>query len=117
MDPTIQYVTKNEFDIRMKNHEEKNDMQISAIREIFERYMESLKAVSDKNLAEIRAANAEMREDFANFRSEVREDISEIRGDVKALNAKVDSIQMKFGWYLALFGIAVSLLSYFFQKL
>ncbi|MBQ7069048.1 MAG: hypothetical protein IJM82_07785 [Synergistaceae bacterium] len=116
MDPTIQYVTKNEFDIRMKNQQERTDMQISSIEKMLEKHITTMQAISDKNLAEFKASYAEFKENNANFRAEVREDISEIRGDIKAIYAKIDSIQIKFGWYVALLGIAVSLLSYFFQK-
>ena len=117
MENAVQYVTKNEFDVRMKNQQERTDMQISAMREMFEKYMDNLRAVSDKNLAELKAANAEMRADFADFRMKINEDLNEIRGDVKALNAKVDSIQMKFGWYLVLFSVAVSVALFLFQKI
>ena len=34
---------------------------------------------------------------------------------IKALSAKVDSIQVKFGWYLALFTILIFLAQKFFN--
>ena len=84
----------------------------------------AIQAMMEKNLAEMKSVVSDIRTDFANFRSEVRSDISNIRGDVndmkgdmKALNAKVDAIQMKFGWYLVLFGVAVSVALFVAQKI
>ena len=113
MSDTSDFVTRNEFETRMNYHEKILDERTLAIQ-----------AMMEKNLAEMKSVVSDIRTDFANFRSEVRSDISNIRGDVndmkgdmKALNAKVDAIQMKFGWYLVLFGVAVSVALFVAQKI
>ena len=94
-----EFVIRREFETRMNYHEKILDERTNAIQ-----------AMMEKNLAEIKL-------EFANLRSEVKSEISDIKGDVKALNAKVDAIQMKFGRYLVLFGVAVSIALFLAQKI
>ena len=35
---------------------------------------------------------------------------SEMRGDIKALNARLDTQQTKFGWYLTIFGLVITVI-------
>ena len=100
-----EFLTRREFETRMNYHEKILDERTIAIQ-----------AMMEKNLAEMKAVISDIRADFSNFRSEVKTEISDIKGDVKALNAKVDAIQMKFGWYLVLFGVAVSIALFLAQK-
>ena len=88
MSEASEFVTRNEFETRMNYHEKILDERTMAIQ-----------AMMDKNLAELKLV------------------VSDMRGDINALAAKVDAIQMKFGWYLVLFGVAVSVALFLAQKI
>ena len=110
---TQDFVTRSELNIHLKGiddrisfNEHVNDVRIAAIEQKLDNHLEIMKAIMEKNLAQNRE-----------IASEMRAEINEIRGDVKALSAKVDSIQIKFGWYLALFGIGISALIFLAQKI
>ncbi|MBQ9526240.1 MAG: hypothetical protein IJR68_01405 [Fretibacterium sp.] len=36
------------------------------------------------------------------------EELAEVKGDIKAINARLDTQQTKFGWYLTLFGLIIA---------
>lgn len=44
--------------------------------------------------------------------TEMRSEISDIRGDIQELRAEVRGIDKKIGWYLALFGIAITVIQF-----
>ena len=118
MSDTQDFVTRNELDIHLKGVDDRisfnehiTDIRISAIKEMLEqnkemlaKHTENVQAIMEKNIAEHKAIAAHN-----------SAEISEIRGEVNALSAKVDSIQVKFGWYLALFTVLIFLAQKFFN--
>lgn len=109
---TQDFVTRNELDIRLngvdeqaKANAQKIDLCISSMEKLFDEKIDKMQAIMEKNLAEFKAVASEMKADF-----------NDLRGNVKAIEAKVDSLQMKFGWYLMLFGVGVSALIFLAQK-
>ena len=66
-------------------------------REILDLYVERLNAIEEKNLAKHNVIAAEM-----------RAKISEMEGDIKAMRASLSSMESKFTWNLALFGIFIA---------
>ncbi|MBR2208330.1 MAG: hypothetical protein IJ859_05910 [Synergistaceae bacterium] len=104
-------VTKNELDIHLKGIDDRisfnehiTDIRISAIKDAIDSHLAETRALIEKNAAEMRGDVEQLRADF-----------NDLRGDVKALSAKVDSIQVKFGWYLALFTVLIFLAQKFFN--
>ena len=113
-------ITRNELEIHLKGMEDRitfnehvTDVRISAMKEMLTQHTENMKAIVEKNLAEHRAIANEIHAEV----SDLRADFNDLRGDVKALSVKVDSIQLKFGWYLTLFAIGVSVLIFLAQKI
>jgi len=112
-------VTRNELDIHLKSindritfNEHVNDVRISAIKDMLDSHLSETKALIERNIAEHKVIANAMSVEV----EKIRADFNDLRGDVKALSAKVDSTQIKFGWYLALFGLGLSVLLFFAQK-
>ena len=82
----------------------------------------SFKKETNSAIAELRQDVSTIKEDIGGIKSDVRvmneridknlaqyEAIaSEMRGDIKAINARLDTQQTKFGWYLTLFGLVIT---------
>lgn len=107
------YVTRGELDLRLKNSDDKlthnrehNDERLNSMEKLLDEKLAKMQAIVERNLAEHKA-----------IASEMKADISEIRGDVKALSTQVNTMQIKFGWYLTLFGVGVGVVLVLFQLL
>ena len=107
------YVTKGDLDLRLRdtndkvtNNRERNDERLNSMEKLLDEKLAKMQAIVERNLAEHKA-----------IASEMRADISEIRGDVKALSTQVNTMQIKFGWYLTLFGVGVGIVLVLFQLL
>ncbi|MBQ6773984.1 MAG: hypothetical protein IJP48_08000 [Synergistaceae bacterium] len=107
------YVTKGELDLRLRNIDDKithqgtrTDERLISMERLFDEKLARIELIFEKTIA-----NQEK------IASDMRAEISDIRGDVKALSAKVDAMQMKFGWYLTLFGVGVGAVLALFQLL
>ena len=112
-------VTRNELEIHLKGiddritfNEHVNDVKISAIKDM----LEQNRAMLEQNTATIKAIVEKNIAEHKSIASKMSAEISEIRGDVKALSAKVDSIQIKFGWAITGLGIGITILLFLFQK-
>ncbi|MBQ9564133.1 MAG: hypothetical protein IJU98_00965, partial [Synergistaceae bacterium] len=76
-----------------------------------------------QTVAEIRLDNANLRnslesemsvlrgkleDEMIGLRGEYKEDVRELRSDIRVINAKLETLQTKFGWYMAMFGIVIT---------
>ena len=92
-------------------------------KDVFAARMDRMEALLAQTLAEIRLDNvklrselkdamkslhSELKDDIKGVRSELKEDISELRSDIRVINARLDTQQTKFGWYLAIFGLIIT---------
>ncbi len=66
-------------------------------REILDLYVERLNAIEEKNLAKHDVIAAEMRNDY-----------TRLEGKIDAMNARLNAMESKFTWNLALFGIFIA---------
>ncbi len=109
--PVSEYVTVAELELRLKGindklsrYEEKTDDKFVLLEKLLNEKLTTMQLIMDKNLAQHQA-----------IASEMKAELSEIRGDVKALSAQVNTLQSKFGLYIALLGIGISVLLVLFQ--
>ena len=117
-----QFVNKDAFDIQIKSirdrqesDEKISDIRFDYMRDMMNEQFKRLEAVVEKNLAkheaiaysikgDMKTMDERMEKRFAQYETV----ISGIKGDVKALAACVDAQQIKFGWYLAIFGAVIA---------
>ncbi len=57
---------------------------------------------------EMKSRHAELKDDIKAVQGELKDDINELRGDIRVINARLDTQQTKFGWYLAVFGLVIT---------
>ena len=119
-------VSQNVFDLQIRHLRERadSDEKLSSAR--FDR----IEALLDKTLIEIKMDNAQLRSELKGAisvmdeRFERKFDIlderieknhaqyeaiaSEMKGDIKSINAHLDTQQTKFGWYLTIFGLIIT---------
>ena len=123
-----QFITKDVFDIHVKNLRDRADSEEKLSDARFDR----LEALMAKNLAEQKDLVKDIRIEISavgdrvdrieknidrmgkdidrlNERIEgIKENIGEARGEVKAVGARLDAHETKFGWYLAAFGLIIT---------
>ncbi len=104
---------------RLSHDGKLNDVRFASMERLMVERFDRMQAVMEKNFAEYRAiavdTNSEMRtlnkrvERLENDVDGVKTDIRNLQGDVRAINAGIDAQRIKIGWYLAAFGIAVTI--------
>ena len=91
-------------------------------KDVFDISIQRLEALMALNLTEQKAMNErlEARIDVLDSRIDVLSEridknlaqyeaiASNIEGDIKAMNARLDTQQTKFGWYLTIFGLIIT---------
>ena len=131
--PEPEFVRKDVFDIHVQGLRDRDnaDVRISDAR--FDR----MEALLERNIIEQRTFMREIngrvgrleedirdiKKDMKQLRQEIKETreeagmgFSELKGDLKATNARIDALQVTFGWYLALFGIAITVVLTIVQR-
>ena len=115
------FVTKDVFDIHVRSMRDRADSEEKLSDAKFER----LEALIAGSIAEQRAmaretgnsikvindrlGHVEKNLDKLNERVErMQDDISELKANDKALTARLDAQQTKFGWYLTVFGLIIT---------
>ncbi len=83
---TDDFVKNDVFNVHMQRIDQRFEAQEKLVNKTIER----MEAVMDKYLAKHDAIAAS------------------IEGDLKAITARLDAQQTKFGWYLTLFGIVIT---------
>ena len=98
-------VTRGEFDIKLKNLEDRGEMRqaltdekISSMERMIDVKLSRMEALIDRSISENRA-----------MISEIRTEMSDVRGDIKALKARQSTFETKFGWYLTIFGVGITI--------
>ena len=69
---------------------------------------DEMKSLHTELKDDMKSLRTELKDDIKGVRSELKEDISELRGDIRVINARLDTQQTKFGWYLAIFGLIIT---------
>ena len=127
--PEPDFIRKDVFDIHVKGLQDRDDADARVSDARFDR----IEALLERNIIEQRTFMREIngrvgrveedvrniKKDMKELRQEVketREDVSEIKGDLKATNARIDALQVTFGWYLTLFGIAITVVLTIVQR-
>ncbi len=87
------------------------------MKEVLDERIEKMQAINDRNFARYEALVSDLRSEMRSEASDLRTEMNDLRGDLKALSAEVKAIQMKFGWYLTLFGVGISVVLALFQLL
>lgn len=115
-------IRKDIFDLHMQRMEavtalnlteqkaisERLDRKIDALTERMEQGFALMNERIERNLAEYKALLSDTRSELKEDISETRAEFGEIRGDVKALTARLDTQQTKFGWLLTVFGLVIT---------
>ena len=136
--PETEYIRKDVFDIHVKNLRERDDSdeRVADIR--FEHMARMMDDRFDRmqNLIEESVAvlgeridrveqNVNRRmdrlekkvDDLGQDVDNLRDEVSDIRGDVKANSARLDALQIRFGWQLTLLGVLVAAVIAIVQRL
>ncbi len=96
-----EYVRKDVFAARMDRMEALLAQTLAEIR------LDNVKLRSELK-DEMKSRHAELKDDIKAVQGELKEDINELRGDIRVINARLDTQQTKFGWYLAVFGLVIT---------
>ena len=108
-----EYVTISELETRLKGindklsrNEEKTDDKFAMLEKLLNEKLTTMQLMMDKNLAQHQV-----------IASEMKAELSKMRGDVKALSAQINTLQSKFGLYITLLGLGVSVVLVLFQMI
>ena len=115
------FVTKDAFDIHVRSmrdradsEEKLSDARFDRIEALIAGSLAEQRAIARETGSSIKAINerishVEKNMDKLNEKFEkMQGDISELKGNEKALTARLDTQQTKFGWYLTLFGLIIT---------
>ena len=113
-------------DFRVKMMEERinydgklNDVRFSSMERLMSERFDRMQAVMEKNFAEYKAIAVDTNNELTTLGKRVerlekdvegiKDEISGLKGDVKAISTGIDTQRIKIGWYLTVFGIAVTI--------
>ena len=122
------FVTKDVFDIHVKSmrdradsEEKLSDARFDRIEALIAGSLVEQKAMAKETTSSIRVMNerigrveeriGHIEKSIDKFNGKVeklQDDVSELKANDKALAARLDTQQMKFGWYLTIFGLIIT---------
>ena len=118
-----EYVRKDVFDARMDRIEALLAQTLAEIRldnvklrselkdemkSLHTELKDDIKSVRSELREDKKSLRGELKEDIKSLRSELKEDINELRSDIRVINARLETQQTKFGWYLTIFGLIIT---------
>ena len=115
------FITKDVFNIHVKSmrdradsEEKLSDARFDRIEALIAGSLIEQKAMAKETANSIKAIDerlgrVEKTVDKLSEKVErLQDDVSELKGDSKAMNARLDTQQTKFGWYLTIFGLVIT---------
>lgn len=81
-------------------------------KDVFEARMDRMEALLKQTVTEMKYDNltlkTELKDDMKNLRAELKDLRTELKNDIKVLDTKIDAKETKFGIYLTLLGMLLS---------
>ena len=121
-----EFVRRDVLDLHMQRIEAVIALNLEAQKSFNERLEGKIDAVNERLEAKIDAVNERLETKFDALREHVEDRIdvlcermdrnlaqydalaNDIKGDIRTLSARLDTQQTKFGWYLTIFGIVIT---------
>ena len=85
------------------------DVTMSRMEALIDRSLAKQEALASRMREETNSAISKMQKDISDMRGDIKAEVSGLKGDVKAMNARLDTLQNKFSWNLAWFGVIIGL--------
>ena len=77
---------------------------ITEVRQDISTLQGEIKAINERIEGRFDVLNERIDKNFAQYEAVA----NEMKGDIKAINARLDTQQTKFGWYLTIFGLIIT---------
>ena len=106
--PMNEYVRKDVFDARMDRMESLLAQTVAEIRLDNVNLRKDMEGEMSALRSEMSALRGKLEDEMTDLRGDFNEDVRDLRSDIRVINARLETLQTKFGWYMAMFGVVIT---------